>query len=269
MQKILAKTLSIITINRNNAAGLEKTIQSVVCQTYPDFEFIIIDGASDDASVEIIRKYKDKIHFWVSEPDAGIYNAMNKGIRKAKGEYCLFLNSGDWLLNPDSISTAFDIIKNLDHADIYYGDCLHSDSTISEMPERLSIDHFYTQKALSHPNTFISRSLFNSHEFYNENFKTVSDSIFFVKEFWFYRSRFVHIKTIISVYTLGGISSVYNYARKELHEQMKEIMGPSKFAVLKFRCFFRMNGKFFLKRILPGEFIRLFKKKYKHASLEQ
>jgi len=256
------KTLSIITVNKNNAAGLEKTIQSVVCQTFANFEYIIIDGASDDNSVEIIKKYTDKINFWISEPDTGIYNAMNKGIRKAQGDYCLFLNSGDWLLSPASIETAFSIIKDLDYADVYYGDCLNSDFSISKMPERLSIDHFYLQSALSHQNTFINRSLFYNHEFYDENFPTVSDSIFFVKEFWLYRSRFVHIKTIISVYSLGGISSVYKYAKKELHGQMKEIMGYSKFTILKLRCLLKKNViKTFLKYILPYGLVRYFQKK--------
>ena len=91
------KKLSIITINRNNSAGLHKTIESVVSQTFTDYEYIIIDGASTDGSVDIIKQYANKITSWVSEPDKGIYNAMNKGILKATGEYLLFLNSGDSL----------------------------------------------------------------------------------------------------------------------------------------------------------------------------
>ena len=85
--------LSIITINLNNAAGLRKTIQSVVNQTYIDFEYIIIDGFSSDGSIEVIKEYADRINYWVSEPDRGIYNAMNKGILKTSGEYIHFLNS--------------------------------------------------------------------------------------------------------------------------------------------------------------------------------
>jgi len=255
------KTLSIITVNKNNAIGLEKTIQSVIWQTFANLEYIIIDGASDDNSVEIIKKYADKIHFWVSEPDTGIYNAMNKGIQKANGDYCLFLNSGDWLLSPDSIRTALGIINGLSYADVYYGDCFNSDFTVSKMPERLSMDHLYLQAALSHQNTLINRSLFFNHEFYDEKFPTVSDSIFFVRELWYYRSRFTHIKTILSVYSLGGISSVYKYARKELHEQMKEIMGHSKFNVLKLRCLLKKNiVRTFLKYILPYGFVRYFQK---------
>ncbi|MDR2910496.1 MAG: glycosyltransferase [Bacteroidales bacterium] len=91
--------LSIITINLNNVAGLQKTIESVVKQTFTDYEYIVIDGGSTDGSADIIKQHANKITYWVSEPDKGIYNAMNKGIRVAKGEYCLFLNSGDWLIN--------------------------------------------------------------------------------------------------------------------------------------------------------------------------
>ena len=92
--------LSIITINKNDAKGLEKTLESIwKKQSFKDFEHIIIDGASTDNSINIIKKYASHLSYWVSEPDKGIYNAMNKGIIKAKGNYLLFLNSGDWLEN--------------------------------------------------------------------------------------------------------------------------------------------------------------------------
>jgi len=108
--------LSIITVNLNNAEGLRKTIESVVTQTFTDFEYIIIDGGSTDGSVEIIKLYADKITYWVSEPDKGIYNGMNKGIMVAKGEYCQFLNSGDWLVNENVLKEVFADV------DIVYGD---------------------------------------------------------------------------------------------------------------------------------------------------
>lgn len=89
--------ISIITINFNNKDGIEKTISSVVAQTYKDIQYIIIDGDSTDGSVEVIKKYHEDIDYWISEPDKGIYDAMNKGILKATGDYVLFLNSGDYL----------------------------------------------------------------------------------------------------------------------------------------------------------------------------
>ena len=99
--------LSVITINMNNRKGLERTIKSVVCQIFADFEYIVIDGASVDGSADVIREYADKIHYWISEPDTGIYNAMNKGILQAKGDYCLFLNSGDALYTTTVLEEVF------------------------------------------------------------------------------------------------------------------------------------------------------------------
>ena len=116
--------LSIITINYNNAAGLKKTLDSVAMQTSIDFEHIIVDGASTDDSVEVIRTYSQspianrrKIQ-WISEPDTGIYNAMNKGVRMANGEYTLMLNSGDYLVDENVISS---IMLILDGTDIVQG----------------------------------------------------------------------------------------------------------------------------------------------------
>ena len=115
--------LSIITINKNNAAGLQKTIESVVSQTSDNFEYIIIDGASSDESTAVIKKYTEnslyskKISYWISEPDTGIYNAMNKGIEKAHGSYCLFLNSGDYLLSSDIVKRLETTLN--DDSDIY------------------------------------------------------------------------------------------------------------------------------------------------------
>ena len=86
---------SIITVNFNNKEGLLKTIESVIHQTFRDFEFIIIDGGSTDGSVDVLKEYSSQINYWVSEPDGGIYQGMNKGLRQAKGDYVNFMNSGD------------------------------------------------------------------------------------------------------------------------------------------------------------------------------
>ena len=90
--------ITVITINYNNRDGLRKTIDSVVNQTHNDYEYIIIDGGSTDGSLDVIKLYSNRIDYWKSEPDRGIYNAMNKGIDVARGEYCIFLNSGDYFL---------------------------------------------------------------------------------------------------------------------------------------------------------------------------
>ncbi len=95
---------SIVTINLNNRAGLEKTVQSVIKQECADYEYIIIDGGSSDGSAEIIKKYQNSLSYWVSERDTGIYNAMNKGLKQAHGEYVCFLNSGDCFYSPQVLA---------------------------------------------------------------------------------------------------------------------------------------------------------------------
>jgi glycosyltransferase involved in cell wall biosynthesis len=191
--------LSIITINKDNALGLEKTCQSVICQTFDDFEWLVIDGASSDNSMSIIKKYSKRITYWISEPDTGVFNAMNKGIKQAKGDYCLFLNSGDWLYSLDSLSKAFDIIKNLEVADVYYSNCMLSNNVFQKKSKEFSIDNFYLLDAINHQNSFIKRSLFYDHEFYDEKNRISSDTKFFIKEYFLYRSKFIYIDTIISV----------------------------------------------------------------------
>jgi glycosyltransferase involved in cell wall biosynthesis len=196
--------LSIITINKDNASGLEKTIQSVISQTYSDFEYIIIDGNSTDGSVEILKKYDAKINYWVIEPDTGIYNAMNKGIRKAQGEFCLFLNSGDWLISSTILDNVFTEISTCIPSDIYYSDRTQTDGTVFNFPESLTINYLISTP-LSHQNSFIKRSLFFEHGFFNEDLSFVSDWEFFLKELWKYESKFTHIRTIFSIFDMNRI----------------------------------------------------------------
>ncbi|HMK06596.1 MAG TPA: glycosyltransferase, partial [Flavobacterium sp.] len=111
--------ISIITINYNESEGLKKTIESVISQTFRDYEFIVIDGNSSDGSKDVIAQYNDKITYALSEPDSGIYNAMNKGIRAAKGDYVFFLNSGDRFLETHTLEKSDQLIDG--KYDICYG----------------------------------------------------------------------------------------------------------------------------------------------------
>jgi len=197
--------LSIITINKNNSSGLEKTCLSVITQTCKDFEWIIIDGASEDNSVSIIEKYSDRMTYWVSEPDSGIYNAMNKGILKATGDYLLFLNSGDFLMYPWTLEEVFNEIKTCKQADVYFSDCVHNDYDVIIYPQDINLE-FFIIRMLNHQNTLTRRELFN-HQLFNEKYKIVADWYFFITELIQYNISFFHIKNNIAVYFgEGGIS---------------------------------------------------------------
>jgi len=197
--------LSIITINYNNAVGLEKTIESVVSQTFTEYEYIIIDGASTDASIEVIKNHKKHIFYWISEPDSGVYNAMNKGIEKATGKYCMFLNSGDELSDENCIS---DLIDSADDEDIVFGNIKFNGNTIN-FSDKLT---FYNLRwgYIPHPATIIKRSLFNSIGIYNESHKSASDWEFWIKAIVLNNCSYKHIPRIIAKIDSPGLSSLNN-----------------------------------------------------------
>ena len=197
--------LSIITVNLNNREGLQRTIDSVVSQTFRDFEWIVIDGGSTDGSRELIEQYADHFAYWVSEPDKGIYNAMNKGIKVAKGEYLQFLNSGDWLSSRNTLDSVF---SDATGGHIIYGDCavMISDTQIEEI-------HFapvfsfkkMLDGSIHHQSAFIKKELLVE-EPYDETLKIVSDRKFFIRKALAGYS-FEHVNHIVAVFDINGISS--------------------------------------------------------------
>ena len=215
--------LSIITINRNNANGLDKTIQSVINQSYEDFEYIVIDGNSTDHSIDIIKKYNSNINYWVSETDKGIYNAMNKGIAKANGNYVLFLNSGDYLVNNDVLKSVFEKQQT---ADIIYGnmqiDWGNGKITSGKMPDKITFKQMYID-TLWHPVSFIKKTLFDKYGLYNETYKVVADYDFFFKAIIINNATTYHINVDIAMYNLNGLSSLLENKALEQAERRKVI----------------------------------------------
>lgn len=200
--------LSIITINLNNRDGLEKTIRSVESQYFREFEFIIIDGDSTDGSMEQIRSHQQNISRWISEPDNGIYHAMNKGIRLAGGEYCLFLNSGDWLADKHVLGTIFSEYKD---SDIIAGNMAYYDSTVGSVrwivtpPDKITANTFFNG-TLPHQSTFIKRELFNQYGLYDENMRIASDWLFFLETLLEHKVTYRHIDLLVSFFNMDGIS---------------------------------------------------------------
>ncbi|MFD2553279.1 glycosyltransferase family 2 protein [Sphingobacterium tabacisoli] len=197
--------LSIITINLNNKLGLANTIESVANQTFQAFEYIVIDGQSKDGSVSLLDSANKRIDKWISEKDSGVYEAMNKGIQLADGEYLLFLNSGDLLHSAKSIEN---MISNLT-ADIVYGDLVFANEGSSSTyyyPEKLTIE-FLFESTLGHPSTFIRRDLFKQFGNYNTNYKIASDWMFFLTCILKGHVSTRHVNQVVSVFDTNGISS--------------------------------------------------------------
>ena len=176
----MVKKVSIITVNLNNLEGLKRTMDSVLSQTFLDYEYIIIDGGSTDGSREYIEQYADRLTYWCSEPDNGIYNAMNKAVTKASGEYVCFMNSGDCLYS-DSILE--DIFSTEQTADILYGDIWRSKNgkKVSErkFPKQITAEQMF-RGGITHQAIFSRRSLHIQYP-YDEKYKMIADWNFLVR----------------------------------------------------------------------------------------
>lgn len=225
--------LSIITINLNNEIGLRKTIKSVTEQSFSDFEYIIIDGGSTDSSVEVIKEFADRINYWISEPDKGIYNAMNKGILMSKGVYLYFLNSGDCLVDNSVLDLVFKISLDVD---IITGNTLMMNKTKVlrkwEAPVTFDLEtaiYF----GLSHPASFIKKSLFQKFGQYNERRKIAADWEFFIKVIIQNNATYERIPLTISIFDESGISltNVHEMER-ERNEILSEIYPPEVVSIL-------------------------------------
>jgi len=238
--------LSIITINRNNAPGLKKTMESVFAQTSQEFEYIVIDGDSTDESNKIICQYANmpmnhEFH-WISEPDTGIYNAMNKGIRMAKGEYLQFLNSGDMLAAPDvtekmlkELENKKQRIKNKDKIAILYGNMLkqmrkgilRDPGFAGRQPTLLD---FYIG-TLNHSPAYIECSLFDKYGLYDEQLKIASDWKWYLQAIIFGGEQITYADIDVTMFDMNGISTINETLDKEERQQVLQSLLPP--AILK------------------------------------
>ena len=211
---------TIITINYNNGKELRRTIESVINQTLTDFEYVVIDGGSTDDSVSIIKEYADRIDFWISERDKGVYNAMNKGLSHAHGEYVNFMNSGDSFYSPTVLE---EIDSEIGDADILFGNVCNSlsgrryggikaDSEVTFLTLKKEI--------ICHQGTFYRRTIFECHP-YDESLKLIADWKVNVQAIVFDNCKVKVVDTIVANYDLTGMSST----QSQLHaEERKRVM---------------------------------------------
>lgn len=215
--------LSIITVNFNDAEGLSRTLESVHQQSFTDFEHLVIDGNSTDGSQKIIQDYRDFLAYWVSEPDEGIYDAMNKGIANSKGEYLLFLNSGDTLY---SKSILHDISLEIDNeVEILYGDVYlqYKDRTVLKVhPKQLRFS-FFLKNNICHQSMIIKKSLFEKLGYYKLNYKIVADWDFLLRATILNAAIYRKLDHIISIYDMQGISSQHKNISK-INNERREVL---------------------------------------------
>lgn len=225
--------LSIITINLNNAIGLQKTMESVFEQTNHDYEWIVIDGGSTDGSVSLLECHRDRIQFWKSEPDGGIYSAMNKGIRASKGEYLLFLNSGDCFANKGVV----DCFHNQHHStDFVVGRSITEGDDLSVSTNRVLVSSLEETifrlcvSAFLHQATFIRRNTFQKYGLYREDKKLASDWFFSVNALIKGSASVSNLPILVAVCEKDGISSRMH---QELYKERQDLINENPgFAVL-------------------------------------
>jgi glycosyltransferase involved in cell wall biosynthesis len=211
---------SIITINYNNKEGLEMTILSVLGQTCQDYEYIVIDGGSTDGSVNVIKKYADRISYWISEPDGGRYPAMNKGIKQAKGDYLNFMNSGDTFHS----STVLEDISNMNLSeDIITGGIYDCERDVGHIikPQEVTLLTMF-KNTFNHQATFYKRELFGK-RLYDESYVIQSDAKFNYLSIIYDNCSVRIIDYIIADYDLHGISSNLEIVDKEWQRLLTEL----------------------------------------------
>lgn len=220
-------TLSIITINYNNKSGLLKTIESICSQSWHGYEWIVIDGGSTDGSRELIESHADEMAYWCSEPDNGIYNAMNKGIAKAKGDYLNFMNSGDTFCSPNTLYDIFGRKADFD-ADIIHGnyyDIYDSTDKIARYTKNnLDLcDLMFCP--INHQSTFIKRELLQA-EGYDETYRLLADWKSFIQ--WMVEGKtFEHIDAFVACFDMNGSHTTEQKTKEKEIQRIKEEVIPS------------------------------------------
>ena len=226
--------LTIITINRNNAEGLAKTLKSINQQTCKNFEHVVVDGASTDNSVNVIRQYEDVSikRVWISEPDSGIYNAMNKGIRMASGEYLQFLNSGDALAGDNVVSDMLQAIEVNHYPSILYGNMLKDKVKGKVIRDRcfagqeITFGGFY-KGTLNHSPAYISKELFAKYGMYDEMLKIVSDWKWYLQAIILGGEKPVYTDIDVTIFDMNGISETNKELDRRERKQVLECLIPA------------------------------------------
>jgi glycosyltransferase involved in cell wall biosynthesis len=199
-------TLSVVTVVLNDAANLEETIRSVLSQNFPDLEYVIVDGGSTDGTLDVIRRYEDRIDYWVSEPDKGVYDAMNKGIRKCRGELIKIINSGD-VLRSGAVARVF---AEIERNEEFQGcvmrshlDLIDLDGKVIDVIDSGCVSRFYP--SILHPSWYVPKAVYDKVGLYNADFAIAADYEFYRRALN-HSVRFETLPESLVGFRVGGIS---------------------------------------------------------------
>jgi len=214
---------TIITVCMNSAKHIEKCVNSVTEQNYPHIEYIIIDGASTDGTIDIIKKHQKNIDHFISEPDDGLYQAMNKGIDLSTGDILFFLNSDDYFYDKNVVSDVEKYFHKNPKLNLIYGDQTLDDGKKIFTVKQPNIirKRRLARKTLHHQTIFARKLFFNDDLHFSEHYKVVSDYEWILKVFLNLKANYKHINRKISVMSMHGISSTYDYESERIEVMQK------------------------------------------------
>lgn len=215
--------LSIITITYNNIKGFRQTFNSVISQSWKEFEWIIIDGGSTDGTRELLEQHQHLFSYWCCEADRGIYDAQNKGAQRATGDYLCFMNAGDGFFDKDVLSRA---VSYFEKADVLYGDTVFTDKIYKEIvihPETLTLS-WLSLFAINHQSTFIKREVFELFKF-DLKYKMLADRKLWI-QCMLQDKSFIKLPFVVSFYDTNGLSSKNKQGWKLEHQEICDELLP-------------------------------------------
>ena len=248
--------ITIITVAFNAIKSIENTIISVINQTYPSIEYIIIDGGSTDGTVDVIKKYEDKIYYWISEPDKGIYDAMNKGISIASGEWINFMNAGDYFVNNDVLNILVRK-KIFNNANLVYGDVIGRYKQGDRLLKAGDLKNITKTMQFSHQSMFIESSIMKKYK-YSMNYKLAADYNF-ILSIWLNNKQFNYIPIPIAIITADEGETNKNFIRSKkevlkIHKEkgINHLLAYVLFLYYIIRFYLTIN----IKKIIPTRILR-------------
>ena len=241
--------ISIVTVVLNSKNSLEKTIKSVISQTYDNIEYIIIDGGSTDGTIEIIKKYENAIDYWISEKDEGIYDAMNKGIKVSSGRYIGIINSGDWY-QLGAVRKVVDVVLSSSAVDIVFGDMFIVDEkTGSKRFLKGNIDLLHRDMSINHPTCFVKRDIYGDRGF-NTKYLIAADYEFILRQ-KFGGKKFYYINSVLANMKRGGVSSYNPLTSKERFIIHEHFYSKSHAICLRLSVLLKDSMRNFAEKVLP------------------